>query len=427
MRTWRTAVIFWLALASPSGAGQDSLGQAAHDWNQKGIDLLEKGEFDAAISAFHQALQLKREDPVIPKNLAVAYSRQGQAYLEGKLYENAVVSFRNAAQFDSQTGRFPLLAGYAFAQAGRTKEAAQEWSRVLHDFPQEVDVYPLLARLHFDQGGCEEAVRVAEKGIPVLSKEPKDAPPKERDERKKRLKELQTLLEKAKADLQSGGCQNRFQSNHFDFHYDTERMDLVRNDSTIAQVLEDAYARVGERFSTFPGKRFQVILYDPKVFSETTRADEWVGGVFDGKIRVPVRDYAKEQAQVRKVLFHEYTHALVFTITSSCPVWLNEGLAQIEEGLTAAEAQKRLRTAQDRWLGPAELRGSFLGLGNERARIAYDMSLCLTRALLDEQEYYGVFKYLRRLGEGRDPEETVFRETFGKSFAEFVDSWKERL
>ena len=60
-----------------------------------------------------------------------------------------------------------------------------------------------------------------------------------------------------------------------------------------------------------------------------TGAEEWVGGLYDGAIRVPVRNFTASEGEIRKKLFHEYTHVAVRSVTNRCPTWLNEGLGSL--------------------------------------------------------------------------------------------------
>lgn len=418
MRAFGTILLACFAL-------QDANLEAALEWNQKGIRLLEKeDDVEGAIDCFHKALQLKSDDRVIKKNLATAYFQQGVKRRKLRQFESAVAPFRTAAELDPEFSRYPFFAAFSLFEANKLKDAAEEARKCLRVFPAEIDAYHLLGEVLFALGQCEEAVGQLEKGLAENAKLKEPEALAEKESRAKRKAAMEALAEKARKDWKSGACEQSFTSNHFDFHFDSQRADLVRNDSSIAQVFEDAYVYVGDRFGVYPEKRFQVIFYDPQGFSESTRADEWVGGIFDGKIRIPVRDYSKEKARMRQVIFHEYTHALVYSVTHRCPTWLNEGLAQIEEGVDLVAAGKRLREARESFLDAAGLRGSFLSLGKDQAVIAYDMALSMSRALLEESGYSGVMVYLRALQNPEKPEAAAFRDSFGRSFEEWLEAWK---
>ena len=58
-------------------------------------------------------------------------------------------------------------------------------------------------------------------------------------------------------------------------------------------------------------------------FSKLTGLGHWAGGAYDGRIRVPVTDLAKEERPLVRVLRHELVHAVVV----------------IEDGASASEAE----------------------------------------------------------------------------------------
>ena len=80
-----------------------------------------------------------------------------------------------------------------------------------------------------------------------------------------------------------------------------------------------------------------MILYAQQSFQHVTRAPHWAGGIFDGKVRIPVGELVRVTPRFERVLTHEITHALVHEKTGlNCPRWLNEGLAEYYEGARLA-------------------------------------------------------------------------------------------
>ncbi len=422
-----------LAIAAPTQEEEGNPDALGVQWNQKGIDALDRGDADAAVEAFHRALQFRPKDEVIRKNLGVAYFQRGQEELERKVWDRAISSFRLASEIDESTSRYPLFVGYAIHLSGNSTDAISPLLRVVTRFPQEIDAYRLLGEIYYGEADYPAAVDILERGLAALEKLPapsgdETAVKKEKNSRSEKRKTLETLLDKAKKDRSIEKNYTPDSSNHFDFRYDgTKQSDLARNATALARDLEDAYGIVGEHFGVYPKKRIQVIFYDREGFAQTTSADQWVGGLFDGKIRIPVKDYSREKQRIRQVIFHEYTHAVIFTIAPNCPTWLNEGLAQIEEGLNVKDAEFRLKQIQDQWLKLDEFRGPFLGLGGEKAPIAYDMAFSFTKMLQDRYGYYPIASYLKRLGDGKEKEEAIVQDLFGRSLEELFNRWKEQL
>jgi hypothetical protein len=101
-----------------------------------------------------------------------------------------------------------------------------------------------------------------------------------------------------------------------------------------------------------------------------------------------------------RVLKHELTHSFVRQITlGRCPTWLNEGLAQLEEGSTTAALGSQLARAMAAGKIPAfaSLEGSFVSLPADQAVLAYAKSLAALEYLRDTFGMGEVRRLLRQL------------------------------
>ena len=71
-----------------------------------------------------------------------------------------------------------------------------------------------------------------------------------------------------------------------------------------------------------------------------------IRAMYDGKIRLPSVDDNTDLTTFQSLMVHEYTHALVYYLAGpKCPIWLNEGLAQIQENTVIPVSQPGLRMA----------------------------------------------------------------------------------
>ncbi len=89
-------------------------------------------------------------------------------------------------------------------------------------------------------------------------------------------------------------------------------------------------------------RRITVVLFSEKRFHAATGSLHWVGGVFDGQIKLPVkpgRDAASE-AELEAAVRHEMSHFAIRELGPECPNWLNEGIAQHFERAGQTEAVK---------------------------------------------------------------------------------------
>jgi len=82
----------------------------------------------------------------------------------------------------------------------------------------------------------------------------------------------------------------------------------------------------------FRKKDFDVILTETNTFRQYSGTDAHVAGLFDGRIHLPVKESVNSEKELKSILWHEYTHALIWYISrGKCPRWLSEGFAVYEE------------------------------------------------------------------------------------------------
>jgi hypothetical protein len=94
-------------------------------------------------------------------------------------------------------------------------------------------------------------------------------------------------------------------------------------------VLEVAYDSLCHLFEVGPENKMHVVLYRSSEYQGMGPRPEWVGAIFDGKLRIPV-GMMQYRELYRPVLFHELTHAFIRAMTRShVPFWVNEGIAQV--------------------------------------------------------------------------------------------------
>jgi len=214
---------------------------------------------------------------------------------------------------------------------------------------------------------------------------------------------------------------------HFLVKYDgRENIEAGR---IILGILEDAYGEIGRSLSYYPDQEIQVILYSRRQFREVTDAPGWSGGIYDGKIRIPIGGIDRETPGLRKLLYHEYTHAVVLAVTPRCPTWLNEGLAQYFEGrkIDARQKEALKHIAQEGKLPSlSSLEGPFTELNGKQARFAYLLSLSAVNYLIDTIGLYRVEDILNDLAAGADAGKAISKEGL-LTYEEFDDGWKQSL
>lgn len=101
-------------------------------------------------------------------------------------------------------------------------------------------------------------------------------------------------------------------------------------------VLEVAYDSLCRLFDFRPKNKMSLVLYTSNEYQGMGPRPEWVGAVYDGKLRVPV-EMMRYREIYRPVLFHELTHAFIRAMTRShVPFWVNEGIAQVVDASRTA-------------------------------------------------------------------------------------------
>ncbi len=222
-----------------------------------------------------------------------------------------------------------------------------------------------------------------------------------------------------------GGFTNK-EGSHFNVRYEGGESDVAGH--LVAIILEEAYQKIGTDLGFYPEDSITTILYSSEQFRDVTRAPSWSGAIYDGKIRVPVGGVRERSDVLEKVIFHEYTHAVVHRMSGGkVPTWLNEGIAQYEEGRLSEREDVFRYLAVARNLVPLNyLEGSFMGLTQEQAVIAYAEGLSAVMYIMNE---YGVGMLSRLISSYKDGKgsEAAIKETFQMTYKEFQESWIRSL
>jgi hypothetical protein len=162
---------------------------------------------------------------------------------------------------------------------------------------------------------------------------------------------------------------------------------------------------VGSDLSHFPNTRIPVLIYTKTDFRSLTNSPDWSGGLYDGKIRLPVGGATEMNELLRSLLFHEYTHVIVQDITSgNCPMWLNEGLAELEGRREFSHPLRELeKGVKNRSLIPVTtLERSFSALAAKDAYLAYQQSYSLVKYIASVYGLHKIKDILLNLGTGKN-------------------------
>jgi tetratricopeptide (TPR) repeat protein len=328
---------------------------------------------------------------------------------QGKLKE-ALLIIEEIAEERPQDGNVQITLGYVLLRSGDYERAGKVLRAALTTTGERGEIHRLLAEIAAQQGDFPEAFNEIEKTLRLV---PQDK---------------ETLLLKAKLtkEWQIEEKMDKNWGGNFTVTFEGGGDEL--GNTTLA-VLEEAYVDLGSRFQLWPRSKTEVILYGNRDFKSLTNAPDWSGGLYDGKIRIPVGGLTGMNDNLRRILYHEYAHVLIRALARNhVPLWLNEGLAQWAAGENNSHLEQRL--AQGEKLLPfARFEKSFAGLSEKEASLAYAQSLSLTNFLVERFGETQIIEVLNRLGTGLKFQMAAAEilAPWDGSFNSLVQAWQETL
>jgi tetratricopeptide (TPR) repeat protein len=335
----------------------------------------------------------------------------GSERLQQGDHRGARDAFEEALRYVDTDAAAHLGLGIANFHLRDDRAAERELERAIELKPRDKTVYQVLGDLAYRRDDLAAAMANWEKALEI---DPSDAA-------------LKSRLERIRREHQTEKDFNRDVTSHFSIKY--EGREKIEAGRIVLRILEDAYGEIGRALSYYPDQEIAVILYTNQQFQEVTDAPGWSGGIYDGKIRIPVGGIEQETPGLRRLLIHEYSHAVVRAITRRVPTWLNEGLAQHFEGREIGPRQKEIlhQLAKSEQLPSLRsLEDSFMGLSGPQASYAYLVSLSAVRHMVERYGMYRVRMMLDELASGADTGRAISNALL-ISQEEFERGWKRSL
>jgi tetratricopeptide (TPR) repeat protein len=159
--------------------------------------------------------------------------------------------------------------------------------------------------------------------------------------------------------------------------------DLARS---MVAALEEEFSRISFQLGCPAEERIIVIVQSRDDYFRSTGAAEWSGGLYDGKIRIPLAPSKQIDAETRRTFAHEIVHACMSSI-ARWPGWLQEGMAQKLSGETVRPAQRDVLKALAR-AGKLpkldDLGNGWGSLNATQASVAYTLALAAVEIFCDK-------------------------------------------
>lgn len=381
---------------------------------RKVVKFLEAQEYQEAIELLHD-LQASVANPgQLDKLLAVAYLGHGYQLLASADLTASAEAFQEGRLYDDEDIR--LWQGEAMVRfkQGRYAEAVSLLDQAIGVNSQNASLYNLLGQAYYADGRMAEAVDVLTESISLGGGD-----------------EVDKLLQKVQREWQVEQDMGQESRGHFQLSF-VDGKQVAELAPRILETLEDAYTELGSELAYFPDIKVPVLLYLKQDFSAVTNSPDWAGGVYDGKIRLPLGGMRRMSDQLAAVLYHEYMHVLVhFMAGRRAPVWLNEGLAEMAGRRFYSPPLHNLQQAVQREgvLGWDTLAKPFSSLPADKVLLAYEQSYSLVSFMVDRYGRHKIPELLENIGKRKPWQDAIadVYQDYGLDWPTILREWQASL
>jgi tetratricopeptide (TPR) repeat protein len=161
--------------------------------------------------------------------------------------------------------------------------------------------------------------------------------------------------------------------------------------------LEDEFTRISGELGCRADERIVTVVQSRAAYMASTDAAEWSGGVFDGKIRIPILPSPSIAPETRKAFAHELVHACLHQM-GHFPSWLHEGMAQKLSGDSLTPARRaalRAMVRSGRMPRLGNMSQNWSRMSSEHAALAYAYALAAVELMLERYHDFGIQNVLR--------------------------------
>jgi tetratricopeptide (TPR) repeat protein len=359
-------------------------------------------------------------------NIAAPKMDSGKVTADGKVTPEQLSQLEAAG--DKQALAYALTAAsIQEQQAGKTDDALSHAEKAAGLAPENGNIAAVYAWILLKQARASVALDYAEQAVRLDNKSEfahkifalalyQNDQLQRAVEEFKKAKELDPSDQEVDQYLKTVARQAKVESDfrsdastHFNMRYEGEKASPKLREQ-ILLVLERHFDDLVSSMGLLPRDPISVVLYTNESFFDVTQAPGWTAALNDGKLRIPIEGLTQVNADLSRVLKHELAHSFIRQATNGrCPVWLNEGFAQLVEPRSAAQFRTQLAQlfASGNQTPLEKLEGSFFAYSSNQAAIAYIESLAYVEYIRDTYGVNRISDIMRSLSEGATPEEAL--------------------
>jgi tetratricopeptide (TPR) repeat protein len=342
---------------------------------------------------------------------ATAYFLAGKHESEHGNFPQAKRYYESALGFQPDNSTLLIYYAATLMRTGQAAEALPYAQRAANVASDSADAIAMLGFVQFASDHTPEAIRSWKKSLALRP----DAT-------------VSQYLARAQRESSAESDFSQRESSHFNLHFEgKDTSENFRRD--LLATLDSEYDDLVRDLGYSPRNNIAVTLYTQQAFFDVTRAPSWTGAINDGKLRIPISGVQSVTAELARVLKHELTHSFVSQMSGNrCPTWLNEGIAQLEEGKSSASNGHQLAQlfAAGNEIPFNTLEGSFMNFSAPEATVAYAESLAAAEYIRDAYGISEISRILGLLSQGSSTE-AALRATMHADYRQFQEEMTRSL
>ncbi|MFZ1130557.1 MAG: peptidase MA family metallohydrolase [Terriglobales bacterium] len=346
-----------------------------------------------------------------PELAATAYFLAGKHESDHGNFPQAKRYYESALRFQPDNSTLLIYYSATLMRTGHAVEALPYAEHAASVDPNSPDAAAMLGFVQFASDHTPDAIRSWKKSLALRP----DAT-------------VSQYLARAERESSAESDFSQRESSHFNLHFEgKDTSETFRRD--LLATLDSEYDDLVRDLGYSPHSNIAVTLYTQQAFFDVTRAPSWTGAINDGKLRIPVSGIPSVTRDLTRVLKHELTHSFVSQMSGNrCPTWLNEGIAQLEEGKSSASSGPQLAQlyAAGNEIPLNMLEGSFMNFSAPEATVAYAESLAATEYIRDTYGMSEINRILELLAQGSSTE-AALRRTAHSDYRQLRDEMARSL